>query len=624
MRARRYCTIATAFVAVALSGEAMAQPRPAGGDFQVNTYTTGEQSVGSASVAMNEATGDFLVVWKSMGQDGDDAGVFAQRYDRFATPLGAELQVNTTTSGHQGENSFNNIQIDATMRDDGSFLVVWNGNDNVFARLFDTAGVAAGPELQVDLSVPAQDDKPRVDHDGAGNFVIVWESSNNQDGSGHGILGRRLDASATPVGTEFQVNTYTTGNQYLPDVAVVPDGTFVVTWASTSLAAGVEDHNDVIARRFAADATPLGGEQVIPVQNDLNEWFPRIDNDAVGNFIVKFTRAPLQYFQSNEFARHLDSTGTPIGSELTVGEGIAMAPDGSYVLTDIYAAGESQAQRFDAADQPLGAPFGIQGDLANYTYGARSIDMDANGNFVVAFHRDPTPQLGEGGLEDFDVVARRFCDSGDPTCDVCAGFDDTIDGDGDGSPDGCDPCTDLALGQHFVRLDASVRYGGFDDLKDVPLKLNRVRMKGDVTLPGLFAGFEPVTDGVRVRVEAPYDGSVVDVALPGGSYGGAGTRGWRLNGPGTTWVYIDSTTERINGFSKITVKDRSNASPGAVRLIVKAGGGIYGTNEGYLPLEAMFVFGDQAAADAGQCALLAFDLAECEAHNPFGNMRCRR
>ena len=211
-----------------------------------------------------------------------------------------------------------------------------------------------------------------------------------------------------------------------------------------------------------------------------------------------------------------------------------------------------------------------------------------------------------------------------PTCDVCPGFDDTIDNDSDGTPDGCDPCTNLASGQHFTTLDASVRYRGFDDLKDIPLKGNRVRMKGDLTLPGLFAAFDPVADGVRVRVEAPYGGRLVDVALPGGSYAGGGTRGWRQNGSGTTWVYIDSTNERINGFSKVTVKDRSNALPGAVRLIVKAAGGIYGSNASYLPLEAMFVFGDQAAADAGRCALLAFDLAECEAHSPPGSVRCRR
>ena len=294
------------------------------------------------------------------------------------------------------------------MRDDGSFLVVWSGSGDVFARLFDGAGVAAGLEFQVNTYTTSSQERPHVDHDGAGKFVVVWESHTGQDGSAIGIFGQRLDADGTPAGTEFQVNTYTTDNQYIPDIAVVPDGTFVVAWASTSLVAGVDDHNNVMTRRFAADATPLGAEQIVPIQNDLNEWFARIDNDAAGNFIVKWSRSPEQYDESNHFARHLDPTGTPIGSELTVGETIAMAPDGSYLLTNIYAEGEAQAQRFDAADQPLGAPFGLYADLANFNYPTGAVDIDANGNFVVAFNRDTTPATDGFSIEGLDVAARRF------------------------------------------------------------------------------------------------------------------------------------------------------------------------------------------------------------------------
>jgi len=42
-----------------------------GSEFQVNTYTTGAQYF--PSVAM-DATGNFVVVWTSSGQDGDGPG----------------------------------------------------------------------------------------------------------------------------------------------------------------------------------------------------------------------------------------------------------------------------------------------------------------------------------------------------------------------------------------------------------------------------------------------------------------------------------------------------------------------------------------------------------------------
>ena len=48
-----------------------------GGEFQVNTYTTGNQSY--PAVAM-DADGDFVVAWTEPGQDGSGYGVFARRF----------------------------------------------------------------------------------------------------------------------------------------------------------------------------------------------------------------------------------------------------------------------------------------------------------------------------------------------------------------------------------------------------------------------------------------------------------------------------------------------------------------------------------------------------------------
>jgi hypothetical protein len=68
-------------------------------------------------VAVN-SLGDFVVSWASDGQDGDLSGVFAQRFDRNATALGTEFQVNTTTTGFQ---SLDSVASDAT----GNFVITW-------------------------------------------------------------------------------------------------------------------------------------------------------------------------------------------------------------------------------------------------------------------------------------------------------------------------------------------------------------------------------------------------------------------------------------------------------------------------------------------------------------------
>jgi len=54
---------------------------PLGADFRINTYTTSGQS--SAAVAADPVTGNFVVTWVSIGQDGSNTGIFGQRYGRI-------------------------------------------------------------------------------------------------------------------------------------------------------------------------------------------------------------------------------------------------------------------------------------------------------------------------------------------------------------------------------------------------------------------------------------------------------------------------------------------------------------------------------------------------------------
>ena len=50
-----------------------------------------------------------------------------------------------------------------------------------------------------------------------------------QDGSNWGIYGQRLDSSGNAIGSEFQVNTYTTSGQARATVTALDNG-FLVAW----------------------------------------------------------------------------------------------------------------------------------------------------------------------------------------------------------------------------------------------------------------------------------------------------------------------------------------------------------------------------------------------------------
>src|SRR5687767_14592187 len=86
-----------------------------GGPFQVNTYTTHNQ-LGPA-VAF-DGSGNFIVAWTDGARDGDNAGIFAQRFTAGGVRIGGEFQVNQMTTSRQ-------FSTGISMNASGQFVVVW-------------------------------------------------------------------------------------------------------------------------------------------------------------------------------------------------------------------------------------------------------------------------------------------------------------------------------------------------------------------------------------------------------------------------------------------------------------------------------------------------------------------
>ena len=64
----------------------------------------------------------------------------------------------------------------------------------------------------------------------SGNGVVVAWETYAQDGSGYGIFAQRFSSAGTKVGSEFQVNTYTTSFQVSPTTSSLAGGGFVIAW----------------------------------------------------------------------------------------------------------------------------------------------------------------------------------------------------------------------------------------------------------------------------------------------------------------------------------------------------------------------------------------------------------
>jgi hypothetical protein len=252
-----------------------------GTEFQVNTHTTGSQDNPGVGA---DAAGNFVVVWTSVGQDGDLGGVFGQRFASSGGPQGTEFQINTYTTGNQTTVLASPVAADADL----NFVVTWSsdGQDGdltgVFAQRFSSSGAALGTEFQVNSFTTSRQESPAVARDADGDFVIAWRSL-NQDGSGYGIFGRRYSSAGAAAGTEFQINTYTTGSQSFPSVGINNLGDFIVAWASDGQDG---DGSGVFAQRFDRNATALGTEFQVNTYTTGFQSLESVASDAMGNFVI--------------------------------------------------------------------------------------------------------------------------------------------------------------------------------------------------------------------------------------------------------------------------------------------------------------------------------------------------
>jgi hypothetical protein len=253
-----------------------------GGEFRVNSYTTGQVSYPSVAV---DVTGNFVVVWNSLGQDGSFLGVFGQLFDAFGVPQGGEFQVNTYTTGQERAPD---VAVDAS----GNFVVVWQSSAQdgsgygVFGQRFAASGARRGGEFQVNSFTTFAQPLPAVASGPGGNFVVVWQSYGH-DGSGYGVFGRRFDATGASEGSEFQVNTYTTGVQFIPAVAVDETGSFEVVWMSDQ-----DPGAGIFGQRFNAAGVRQASEFRVNSYTTGSQVSPTIASSPDGDLVVVWNSKP--------------------------------------------------------------------------------------------------------------------------------------------------------------------------------------------------------------------------------------------------------------------------------------------------------------------------------------------
>ena len=342
---------------------ALAQGSPVGPEFRVNTYTPGNEFGASVS---SDALGNFVVVWQSSGQDGSLTGIYGQRYAASGVPLGPEFRVNTYTTSNQFTSA---LAADAA----GGFVAVWTSqlqdgsNFGIYGQRYAGTGAPAGTEFRVNTATTGSQFVPAVAAAPAGDFVVVWMGP---DGSDYGISGQRYSSAGAPVGSEFRVNTFTIAYQATATLAADPTGGFVVVWASDGQDGSAYG---VFGQRYAATGAPLGPEFRVNTFTTGNQVGPEVGTDGAGNFVVVWQSTLQDGDGAGVFGQRYAASGAPTGGEFRVNSTttsdqmrpvVALDSSGNFVVAWQSAGQDGSAsgvfgQRFDAAGAPLGGEFRV-------------------------------------------------------------------------------------------------------------------------------------------------------------------------------------------------------------------------------------------------------------------------
>lgn len=282
-----------------------------GDEFLVNTFTTNDQS--NPSIAALE-DGGFVVSWESVDQDGNGAGIFGKRYDASGNTVEwrkLDKLINTHTLGDQSSPTI------ATLKD-GGFIVVWvsdeqdGSSSGIYAQRYDIKGVAQGGEFRVNIFATDLQVDPSVTALANGGFVVSW-TSREQDGDGLGIYAQRYDSTGVAQDSEFRVNTYTNGHQWLPSIAALKKGGFVTTWTSSD-----SDGTDVYAKLYDDNGVALNDEFLVHSSSAGSQGTQSIAALENGGFVVVWESSKGIDGLSDIYMRRFDADGVAQGNQLLV------------------------------------------------------------------------------------------------------------------------------------------------------------------------------------------------------------------------------------------------------------------------------------------------------------------
>ncbi|HEX3152291.1 MAG TPA: Calx-beta domain-containing protein [Gemmataceae bacterium] len=267
-----------------------------GAEFLVNT-TINNGTQFTPSVGVDPNSGKFAITWAEASNFLQD-DIFLKGYSGITvggsgTPTVAygDMKVNNPAASPDDQGN-PVVALDTA----GNAVVVYDSfnqdvADNgfgVYYRRVTAAGALNGGEVLVNTGQTAGiQQRPSIGMDGAGNFVITWQSV-NVDGSAAAVVMQRYNAAAAPQGVNTTVNTTTQGSQVTSHVARAAGGDYVVTWTGEEQDLD-GNGSDIYYKKFDSAGTVLIPETIANaggVTDDQTQDLSAPAINTAGDFVI--------------------------------------------------------------------------------------------------------------------------------------------------------------------------------------------------------------------------------------------------------------------------------------------------------------------------------------------------
>jgi hypothetical protein len=176
----------------------------------------------------------------------------------------------------------------------------------------------AHSEILVNLHTAGGQRRPRVAINSMDMAFITWQGVGPEDTNG--VFGRIVSPAGTMMPVQFLINPDPSGGdsakQVSPDVATLPNDSFIVTWAG----AGMGETSEVFTRFYSPVGYALAPPVMVTVPDAaVHNYYPVVTVTSDGNFLVAWQYQKSGVTSGTEIAgQWFDNVGSAIGTPFRI------------------------------------------------------------------------------------------------------------------------------------------------------------------------------------------------------------------------------------------------------------------------------------------------------------------